>query len=217
MLSVIIPIYKVEEYYLYRLIRSLEHQKNIDPNLIEYIFILDGGDVLERKAYNRIIGLSRLNHTIINNAQNNGLADSLNMGIEKSKYNFFVRIDSDDYVNDYFISFLIHSIKAAGKDFDGLTLDYVTVDDDENHIDTFSWRNDPIGCAIMFRKSKIVEVGMYKSGLRIHEDKELISRLNSSFRMRHLELPLYRYRMHNNNLTINEKDYEKYRSHIKKP
>ena len=72
--------------------------------------------------------------------------------------------------------------------------------------------NYPIGCGIMFRQSHIVELGLYDEKQLIHEEKDLRTRFLKKYKIKRVQLPLYRYRKHKNNMTNNEElmlHYEK--------
>ena len=64
----------------------------------------------------------------------------------------------------------------------------------------------------MFRKSNLLDIGLYDSKFRCFEDEDLRIRFTKKYRIHNLNLPLYRYRKHENNMT-NDKvllsNYEK--------
>ena len=62
------------------------------------------------------------------------------------------------------------------------------------------------GAGIMFRRKDILSVGNYDKNLRGAEDHELIMRLiKNNKKSFHIPLPLYRYYIHNQNLTKSQK------------
>ena len=63
----------------------------------------------------------------------------------------------------------------------------------------------PIACGIMFRKKQIEEIGLYDESFLLHEEQELRIRFEKKYRIHRLELPLYRYRKHEGNMTNNQK------------
>ena len=79
--------------------------------------------------------------------------------------------------------------------------DYFLVDDYENKIERKYAEKDPISCGIMYRKDLFVEMGGYNAGMRHREEEELRKRLGDKYRIHHLRIPFYRYRMHGNNKT----------------
>ena len=62
----------------------------------------------------------------------------------------------------------------------------------------------------MFRKERLLDIGLYDESFRIHEDKDLRIRFSEKFNIHHIELPLYRYRQHDSNLTKDEVNSSKY-------
>ena len=63
---------------------------------------------------------------------------------------------------------------------------------------------DPIGCGIIFKSSHLLEIGLYDEEFQLNEEKELRHRFEKKYTISRLELPLYRYRKHGNNMTNNE-------------
>ena len=110
LISIIIPVYKVEEY-LNKCINSIRNQtyKNI-----EIILVDDGspdkcGAMCDEyaKTDNRIKVIHK---------KNEGLSEARNAGIEIAKGKYITFVDSDDYVIDTYISFLYNLIKENDAD-----------------------------------------------------------------------------------------------------
>ena len=70
------------------------------------------------------------------------------------------------------------------------------------------------GAGIMFRKSNLEAIGLYDITLENCEDYDLITRYLKNFDGYYLKLPLYRYRKHDNSLTSNQEEREKWRQHV---
>lgn len=96
---------------------------------------------------------------------------------------------------------------------DAVACDYLTVNDQEETIDRKNCIQEPIGCGIMFKSSHLFEIGLYDEEFQLHEDKELRQRFEKIYKIHRLELPLYRYRRHENNIT---NDHEALDHHDKK-
>ena len=60
---------------------------------------------------------------------------------------------------------------------------------------------NPIGCGIIFATSHLIEIGLYDENFQLHEERELRHRFEKKYQVHRLELPLYRYRRHENNIT----------------
>ena len=193
-ISVIIPVYNREKY-IGRALRSILNQ-SINKSRYEIIVINDAStDNSEKiiKKYSKEI-------TLISNKKNLGLPASLNKGINNSKGRFIIRIDSDDYVHKDFLK-IPYLFLTLNSDFDAVSLDYYKVDDRENIISKNNCITDPIGCGIMFRHENLVEIGMYDEKQLLHEEKELRLRFEKKYSIKRIQLPLYRYRMHDSNMS----------------
>ena len=109
-ISVIVPIYKVEDY----LERCLNTILNQSYKNLEIILIDDGspdscGVICDKyaKLDNRI--------TVIHQ-RNKGLAETRNVGVENAKSDYIVFIDSDDYIESEMIETLYTNLKKYDAD-----------------------------------------------------------------------------------------------------
>ncbi len=111
LLSIIVPVYNVENY-LERCIDSLLDQG--DFNDYEIILVDDGskdssGTICDSYAKNQDI--IRVIHKV-----NGGLSSARNAGIKESKGKYIMFIDSDDYIKSNSLSMLFACIKAYSLD-----------------------------------------------------------------------------------------------------
>jgi glycosyltransferase involved in cell wall biosynthesis len=197
-IDVIVPFFN-SELFIERCIRSILNQ-NLDRNLFNVVFIDDGSTDGSKELVLKY--LYEFKHSsLILNKHNIGLPASLNVGINKSDSKFIVRIDSDDYVNKNFISSLVNKIKD--NEFDAIACDYFIVDDLENKISKENCMEKPIGCGIIFSRKNVIDIGMYNEKFLLHEDAEFRVRFLQKHSIGRIELPLYRYRKHKNNMTNN--------------
>ena len=206
MISVIVPVFEGERF-IGRCLRSLLHQ-TLDRKKYKIIVINDGST--DRTSY--ALELFKEDIKIIDNKKNLGLPISLNKGITASVSDFIVRVDSDDYVNTHFLEMLSEHL-IQNKYMDAVSCDYLLVDDSEKVISRKNCLIDPIGCGIMFRAKHYKTIGLYDESFLRHEDKDLRKRFERKFKIHRIEMPLYRYRRHTNNITNDKKvmDY-----HLKK-
>lgn len=201
-ISVIVPAYN-QERFIGRCLRSLLHQ-TMPRKKYEIIVINDGSSDKTDYALSQFSGPNDSVMRVLSNTSNIGLPASLNRGIRHAAGRYIVRVDSDDFVNTNFLSFLhyyLESNELAGA----VACDYILIDDQERVIRRCCSKAEPIACGIMFRKGLLLEVGLYDEQFRAHEDKDLMYRFEGSYQVDHLCLPLYRYRRHENNLT-NDRD-----------
>jgi glycosyltransferase involved in cell wall biosynthesis len=195
--SVIVPVFNHEKY-IGRCIRSLMAQEY--PREDFEIIVIDDGSS-DRTPY--ALELFQEEITLIKNEKNRGLPASLNRGIHASTAPYVVRVDSDDYVNAYFLRILSMSL-ANNLYMDAVACDYLTVDDREEVLGRKNCLDHPIACGIMFRTEQLIDIGLYDESFLLHEERDLRFRFLEKYNIHRLELPLYRYRRHDSNITNDE-------------
>ena len=198
LISVIVPVFN-QEKWIGRCLRSLLNQK-IDRSDYEIIVVDDGSD--DRTDYGLNLFIDEI--VLIKNEINLGLPASLNRAIKMSRANHIVRVDSDDYVNEHFLP-LLNNFMEQNKYMDAVACDYFLVGDDEEIIARKNCLTDPIGCGIIFKSSHLFDIGLYDEEFKLWEEKELRYRFEQKYQIHRLELPLYRYRRHQKNITNDEK------------
>ena len=207
MVSVIVAAYN-QEKYIGRCLRSLLDQ-TLSKEDYEIIVVNDGST--DKTSY--ALELFQEAISIITNKQNQGLPASVNAGILAANAPYIVRVDADDYVNRNFLNFLYFFLDQNLR-MDAVACDYWLVNDAEDWLERMNCDSHPIACGVMFRREQLLEIGMYDEAFRCHEDIELRLRFEKKFQVHRLELPLYRYRRHNNNLTNNLDTMEVYRQNL---
>jgi glycosyltransferase involved in cell wall biosynthesis len=207
LISVIIPVFN-QEKFIGRCLRSIIKQ-SIDRDLYEVIVINDCSEDLTKYA------LSQFHNEIkvLENKKNMGLPSSLNKGINESKGEYIIRLDSDDYVNVNYLLFLYEAIIT--NDYDAVSCDYYLVDDNESIIERKYFKKNPIGCAILFKKNIFNEIGYYNEEFLRNEEQEFMLRFNKNKKIMNLPIPLYRYRRHDSNITNNEVMMNYYNNKLK--
>lgn len=146
---------------------------------------------------------------IFNLEENLGLAGARNFGIKKAKGQFIVFLDADDYMHKD----LLHTEKlflSENNSLDAVSCDYWLVDERGRHIEHINAEEKPIACGIMFRKDFLFHVGLYDQSFRAREEEELRMRWTNKYNIYNIIVPLYRYRMHDTNLTKNKEEMDKY-------
>lgn len=107
-LSIIVPIYNVEEY----LTECLKSLYKISSLRYEVILVNDGS---KDNSYKIMEEFKKLypNKTVIVNKKNGGLSSARNAGLRVAKGKYISFIDSDDFIDtDEFEKFVIEGIKA---------------------------------------------------------------------------------------------------------
>lgn len=194
LISVLVPAFNSERF-LGRCLRSLLAQSFKEQ--FEIVVVDDGSS--DRTAY----ALTQFGSSVvtIRNSSNRGLPASLNTALKNSKGKYIVRVDSDDYVNQYFLAFLWECLRT-NENYDAIACDYYQVSDNERVVSRCSAKEEPIGCGILFKKDHVLQLGGYDEEFLRHEEKEFMQRFEKHFKLGHLEIPLYRYRRHNANITL---------------
>jgi len=195
-ISVIVPVYNHEKY-IGRCLRSLMAQEYPRQDF-EIIVIDDGSE--DRTSY--ALELFHEEITLIRNETNLGLPASLNRAIHASSAPYIVRVDSDDYVNAYFLR-MLSMFLSSNRYMDAVACDYLAVDEREELLDRKNCLEEPIACGIMFRAEQLIDIGLYDESFLLHEERDLRIRFLKKYNIHRLELPLYRYRKHDNNITNN--------------
>jgi len=136
----------------------------------------------------------------LRNEKNLGVAGSANVGLKAARGQFVIRVDADDYVSADMIQFMSKYLQANHEAF-CVSCDYIYINDREEKIERLYAEQKPISCGIMYRKDVLIEFGMYNPDWRHREEEELRKRLGSKYKIHHLRMPFYRYRMHNSNKT----------------
>ena len=108
--SIIIPVYQVEEY-IERCLTSVMHQ-TYNHSYIECILVddcgIDNSIMLAQKCIDNYKG--EIQFHIIHNEENSGLSISRNNGMKIAKGDFIFFLDSDDYISDDCIEKLMNAI-----------------------------------------------------------------------------------------------------------
>ncbi|MGI8421858.1 MAG: glycosyltransferase [Gaiellaceae bacterium] len=193
-----------EEKYIERALRSCTSQ-SAGLDAFDTIVVDDGStDATARIAQSFVDQV-----LLLTNETQLGLPASLNRGLKSAHARFVVRVDADDYVHQDFVRVLALYLELNPQ-MDAVACDYYTVDEYEQHIEHVNCQERPIGCGIMFRKDRLVELGLYDESFLMAEDLDLRLRFERRWKMHRVELPLYRYRLHSENMTA---DVHAYRSH----
>jgi|TARA_R100001594_G_scaffold133592_2_gene174366 glycosyltransferase involved in cell wall biosynthesis len=190
--SIIITNYNYSKY-LARCIRSCLSQQNVNCEVIVVDDCSTDNSLEVLEPFMEEI-------KVIRNKKNMGVAASSNAGIKKSRSQYVIRVDADDFINSETCYFM-KSYLEANHDAFGLACDYVLVDNHEDVIERKSAEKDNISCGIMYRRDLLLDMGGYNPKMRHREEEELRKRLGEFYNIHYLKMPFYRYRMHNDNKT----------------
>ena len=206
--SIIVPVLN-QEKWIGRCLRSLLNQ-SMNRDNYEIIVINDGSQ--DKTSY--ALELFSDEIKLILNDKNLGLPASLNKGIKEAKGNYIVRVDADDYVNEKFLD-LLYEFMEQNKYMDVIACDYFLVDNNERVLSRMNCSDKPIGCGIMFKSADLFELGLYDEEFHLNEEKDLRYRFEKKYQISRLELPLYRYRRHSDNITNNKEGMKNFNEKLK--
>ena len=190
--SVIITNYNYEKY-ISRAVRSCLNQSHVNHEVIVVDDCSTDKSIETLRPFKEQI-------RIVSTGVNAGVAAAANVGVKNSRGQFFIRVDADDYVNKD-MCYMMKTYLEANHDAFCVSCDYLIVDDFENTLTRKYAENENISCGIMYRKDPFVQAGAYNDKMRHREEEELRKRLGQEYKIHHLRIPFYRYRMHNTNKT----------------
>lgn len=110
MISVIVPVYKVEQY-LTKCIESLLAQKFFD---FELLLIDDGSPDKSGQICNEYA--AKDSRILVFHKENGGVSSARNFGLDKAKGEWIVFVDSDDWVKEDYLSGLYEDQKKFNSD-----------------------------------------------------------------------------------------------------
>ena len=147
---------------------------------------------------------------VFNLEENLGLAGARNFGIQKAKGQFIIFLDADDYIHRDLLKVQKLFLEENTK-LDAVSTDYYLVNERGERIEHVCAEEKPIACGIMFRKDFLYNIGLYDEKFRAREEEDLRIRWTEQYNIYNLIVPLYRYRMHDTNLTKNTSAMEEHR------
>ncbi len=207
MVSIIITAYNYEKY-IERAIRSCLDQ-SLQKSQYEVIVIND----CSTDNTKLILENYKDEIRIFNLEKNVGLAAARNFAVKKAKGQFVVFLDADDYIQ-HDLLLMQKTFLSENNSLDAVSVDYYLIDEKGAHIQHINAEQKPIACGIMFRKDLLIDIGLYDETFRAREEEDLRIRFLKKHKIYNIILPLYRYRMHDNNLTKNKAEMDKYKQKL---
>ena len=146
-------------------------------------------------------------HLFVNEV-NSGVAFASNIGLENASGKYWMRVDADDFLNMYACAYM-GAILDENDDIDFVYCDHYRVDLEGVKIKKVRLDNQEAlfehGAGVLFRTASLRQVGGYDESLRNCEDRDLIYRLlKEGRRGYYLPVPLYRYYIHGENISLTQ-------------
>lgn len=190
-ISVLTTVYNEDFEQVERAIKSVKDQT--DQNLdVEHVIIVDNPEYkyIEKLKYlGNTLSNKKFHTNIIQNSKNLGLSKSLNKAIFLSSAEILARLDSDDWMNKNRLAKQFHVLEARHADIvysDTLLLaseskepTYSKSLSSDRISSLLPFKNFISHSSVMFLKSSIISVGMYRE-LEPAEDYDLWLRFKNS-------------------------------------
>ena len=189
--SVIVANYNYG-YYISKTISSLMSQ-SMPQSDYEVIVIDDASNDTSVKILEPYADIVRL----MLSDKHEGHLKICNEAFRRSRGQYLVRVDADDYVNRNLLEIEAMFLEE-NKDFDAVSCDYYKVDTKGNRLSRHSASGEPIACGVMFRRESLIENGLYDESDNIWADVNYLKRFKNIY---NIPLPLYRYVQHVRSLT----------------
>ena len=217
-INVIIPVYNYGKY-LRQAIQSVLSQQFDD---YEIIVINDGSTDNTAEVLREFENHPKIR--LITHRENQGLVRSCHEAIEASTGEYIVRLDADDYFDENALLVLSNvldnnpEVGLAYPDYfliseEGKVLDHVRLPKVEEEVKLLDLPAN--GAGTMFRRSCYDAVGGYDLSLRLEDNYDLWLKFLNRFKAYNVNLPLFYYRRHGSNMTLNSEKILEARRYIK--
>jgi len=138
--------------------------------------------------------------------KNLGVASTSNKAIKEATGTYWMRVDADDFLNHYACA-LMGMVLDENPDVDFVYCDHYRVDIRGVKISKVKLDTEEQllehGAGVLFRTDLLREVGGYDESLKNCEDYDLLLRLKANgAKGYYLPVPLYRYYIHGENMTL---------------
>lgn len=221
LISIIIPVYNVEKYVE----ECVESCLKQDYDNCEIVLIDDGSTDASGIICDKLA--SRNKNIFCYHKENGGLSDARNYGIQHSKGEFIVFVDSDDIIDKSMISYLFNMIPSEGQKTIatcGLTHFYdndkpVFYYDDKIRrinkdvaLSSFLYQNhiSPSSCGKIYPRELVIN-NLFIKGQRFEDNDFIFRVLRDCESVVFTKSRLYAYRHRRNSITtsqFSEKDFD---------
>ncbi len=223
----LITVYVTNFNYADYIEQSIESVLAQTYHNFELIIIDDGSTDHSREIISRYI--ERSNVRVIFQ-ENKGLIATSNIAVHAAQGRYVMRLDADDYLDGNALLVLVNAIEQS-DDIALVFPDYYYVDAGgqvtgqerrHNFQTQVTLLDQPAhGACTLIRRDCLLEVGGYSGEFTCQDGWDLWLKLTENYSVRNVNLPLFYYRRHSDNLTndtdrLLETRAEIYKSHAKK-
>ncbi len=204
--SVLMSIYRKEKPNYFR--ASIESMRNQTLPPEEIVIVKDGPITME---LDKVIDEYKLNDdrlfTIVELKENVGLGQALNVGLKKCRNELVARMDTDDISIEKRMDIQINHL-INNPDIDILGGFAVDIDEEgvgaksrqlpicHEKIEKLIWTNPIIHPTVVYRKSKIINIGSYDERIRRRQDYDLWFRaVAAGLKFENIPTALIKYRV----------------------
>lgn len=205
----IVSVYIVNFNYGQYLVKAIESVLNQTFSGYELLIIDNGStdsskEILKEYVENQKIRILCLEKTSIGQV--------CNLALDQTSGKYIVRLDADDYLHTNALEIMTRDLER--KPESALIFpDYYIVDDEENIVELVR-RNDSQdaqvldrpanGAGMIIRREHLEAVGGYDNDIDCQDGWDIWCKFRGRYNISHIDLPLFYYRKHSNNLTRDE-------------
>ena len=218
--KVIITVYITNKNYGKYLNKSIQSVTNQSFKNYEIIIIDDASSDNSKKIIQKYENHKKIR--VIYNKKSLGLIKCSNIAIKAARGEFVIRLDADDYFNRNALLIMHNEIKNDKK----IALvypDYYLTDEkgkiisEEKQINSNYQKNKnqpPLGACCLIRKDVMFSINFYDEKFNRQDGYDLWYKIYNKFKVKNINLPLFFYRRHANNLTKSKINLYKTRTKI---
>ena len=216
----IITVYITNKNYGIYLDKAIKSVFDQTFKEIELIVIDDGSTDISNVIINKY--KKRKNYKVIYNKTSKGLIKSSNIAIKAARGEYVIRLDADDYLDPNALSVLYNAI-CKDKNIALVYSDYYLIDRNNNVLSlekqlrraNKKLNHLPVLAACcLIKKNALFSVNLYDENFTRQDGYDIWYKLLNSFQFKHVSLPLFYYRRHEQNLTLNKSKLYKTRTKI---
>ena len=214
-----VSVYLLNYNYAKYIEKSIKSVLNQTFKNFELIIIDDGSTDNSKKLISKYSEHPKIR---IIYQKNKGLISSSNIAIKASLGEFIIRLDADDYFDKNALSILYNEIKKD-KNVGIVYPNFYEVDENSKIISVVrkdlskskKIKDNPgHGACCLIRKNFLLNENLYDEKFDRQDGYNLWYKFYQKYKIKYVELPLFYYRQHKNNLTKNNSELLKTRSKI---